>query len=817
MPVFRIFDVLKVLSMDMLVRGVLYHYRAAIDTRRALGQRGLEGLGAVLNPPKGPSPFPDQSADFSGPGAIQALEEAGPGQFLLRGQHATMQIRVLGPRLFELRLRQDRRFEPPFSYAIHALPEPVAGASAGMESDIALIRQGDYSLSFDLADGAAALSAEHQTLLSGIRGEVGPEGGLSLKLNMPQGAPWYGLGEKAFDLDFTGLSLELHNTDPAGYSRGKDPIYGGVPFLLTLVNGQAVGLLMDNPYRTRVDFGVTTPGEVHYRASGGELRCYLMAGTPAEVLRQFSDLTGRTQMPPLWSLGFHISRWSYYPQARVMEIAEGFRSRKLPCDAIHLDIHYMDGYRCFTVDKERFPDFRGMHDQLHAQGFKTITIIDPGIKVDQGYRVYDEGLRDDHFIAYPDGTPFSGPVWPGDCHFPDFSRPATRAWWGDQYRPLLEAGVDSFWNDMNEIALITSTIGSHVPEIVRHDKEGLGADHAEIKNQYGLLMIRASMEGLQRLRPERRPWVMSRATYAGLQRYGTHWLGDNNATWDDMRLSIAMTMNLGLCGIPITGPDVGGFAGTPTPELYTRWMQAACLLPFYRVHTMQGTPDQEPWALGEDTEAISRRYLELRYRLLPAIYTAIFQSHVSGAPVARPLFWDFWQDQETQRIQDQYMLGDALMAAPVMEEGATSRGLYLPQGLWYDWWTGQRLEGGRRIHVEAPLEELPLFVRAGAVIPMWPVQQYVGEKAIDVLSLRAYPGAASRESWLYEDDGETPDYASHAKHRLSRFTLTEQGLSRSVEGGYEPEYKRVEIEVIAGTGEPRRFTVEHSGPFTLNF
>ncbi|MCJ7530240.1 MAG: hypothetical protein MUO64_04330, partial [Anaerolineales bacterium] len=538
-----------------------------------------------------------------------------------------------------------------------------------------------------------------------------------------------------------------------------------------------------------------------YRALKGEFRLYVMVGTPQTVLERYTELTGRMSLLPLWALGFQQSRWSYVPQSRLLEIARTFRERRIPCDALYLDIDYMDGFRCFTWNRKHFPNPPQMLADLHAQGFKVVTIIDPGIKIDPAYEVYQDGLAWKYLLTYPDGEPFNGPVWPGDCHFPDFSDPQVRQWWGDNHRELLEDGVDGIWNDMNEIALITG-FPRQVPDIVRHSKESQGADHAEIHNVYGLLMTRACKEGQQRLRPDRRPFLLTRSGWAGVQRYSMHWTGDNNSTWQHLALHVQMVLTLGMSGIAMTSADVGGFSGDPGPELYTRWMQTGAFMPFFRVHSMKGSPNQEPWSFGLQVEEICRKYIELRYRLLPYCYTAMWQAAQSGVPMVRPLFWANPEDTRAYSIQDQYLYGDAFLVAPVITAGATQRVVYLPDGLWFNFWSNEPIPGGQMVNVDAPLDTLPLFVRCGSVIPLWPVQQYSGEKPVEALELQVYWAAGSTTSQLYEDDGSSPDYDSPKAHRLSEFILQVNrdgsGSLRRVirQRGYTPAYSRQKIRVI---------------------
>jgi len=521
-------------------------------------------------------------------------------------------------------------------------------------------------------------------------------------------------------------------------------------------------------------------------------------------------------------LGYHQSRWSYQPEARVRKLARDFREvYRVPCDCIHLDIHYMDGYRCFTWDAERFPDPAKKIADLHAMGFKIIVIVDPGIRADHDYPVCREGLERNVFCTYPDGeTPFKAPVWPGDCYFPDFTDPRARMWWGDLCKTLTDVGVDGIWNDMNEPAIF-GLRSTTMPQSIRHDMDGHAGGHAEAHNIYGMQMARATVEGLRQLRPDRRPVCITRSGWAGVQRYAMSWTGDNRSNWRHLWLSMPMVMNLGLSGLAHTGPDVGGFSQFASGELFTRWLQMGVFLPFCRAHTFVHSPDQEPWSWGEPYLAINRRYIELRYRLLPYLYTAFWQCAQTGLPIVRPLLLAFQDDAQTYTLEDQFMCGDAFLVAPVFEEDADRRSVYLPTGSWYNFWTDQHFHGPAWIDVDAPLERLPLFVRGGSVVPMGPVMQYVGEHPTGRLELHAYPRRVSHlpdgrdnvgRSVLYEDDGRSWTFQD-GEYRLTRFALHSAGhpisrleLGRQVEGRYESGCRGFEVVVHGVDESPRSVT-----------
>jgi alpha-glucosidase len=820
---FNLKQVFNVITPQMLARASLYPLRTAVHVARSTqpDARGASYWLAVLKSLRQPTvPQASASDKFVPQGRITGIELSPDGHTTIHTENATLRIVALAPDLLQIRVRPDGMFPEPFSYSV-ARPEsdwPPVNITTASAEDVIDISTGALTLRLSRQTGAMSLLNEDgRPLFTEGTARHQPETGqIMWQACCDPQAAFYGLGEKASALNHAGRRFELWNVDPVGYDRDEDPIYMSIPFVVMLSAGQATGMFFDNTYRAWIDLGASTPGELKYLSTGGELRLYVMAGTPQRVLERYTDLTGRMSLPPLWVLGFHQSRWSYYPQERVLEIAREFRQRQLPCDVIVLDVHHMDGARCFTWSPKHFPNPRAMLEALHQQGFKVVCLVDPGVKVDPGYRVYDQGVAQDHFMKYPDGERFTGPVWPGDCHFADFTDPRTREWWGSLQQNLLDDGVDGIWNDMNEIALITAdTPHTWVPSIVQHYKEGHGATHDEIHNVYGLLMNRASCEGLRRLRPEQRPMLFSRSGWAGLQRYAMHWTGDNRSTWDHLHLSIQMVLNLGLSGIAMSGADGGGFSGGPSPELYARWMQVGALTPFFRVHSMLESPDQEPWALGPEVEAISRKYLELRYRLLPYIYTAVWQATQSGLPVMRAMSFVYPEDTTTYSMDDQYLFGDALLVAPVLEEGGRQRAVYLPQGVWYDFWSSERCDGAQAITVDAPLDRLPLFVRGGVVIPLWPVQQFVGEKPIEELELRVYAAPGEYASVFYEDDGIRADYETLDAHRVSRLIVTQTSDRQSLlfnwqvdQGGYVPSYSSVRLHLIGLEQEPAHVTVD---------
>ena len=589
---------------------------------------------------------------------------------------------------------------------------------------------------------------------------------------------FYGLGEKAARLDKRRGEFAMWNSDTYGYTEGTDPVYQSVPFYIGWQQGASYGIFFDNSYRTHFDFGATTQEYAAFSAEGGEMNYYFFQGPSIrKILARYADLTGHMPMPPMWALGNQQSRYSYYPDSLAEEVVRKYRADDLPLDVLHLDIHFMNAFRPFTWDPQRFPNPKAFTDRLRAQGVKVVTIVDPGIKYqpaaegardaalhpelgpqEQSYYVYNQGQAQKFFLKRKDGRPYIARVWPGESVFVDYTLDAAARWWGDLHRAYTENGVAGIWNDMNEPSDFNDQTGKSQMDVVTYDG-GTYSPYAGNRNVFGLNEARATYQGLQRLLPNQRPYVITRAAYAGIQRYSTMWAGDIRSTWDALALSLPMFMGLGLSGEPFVGSDIGGFIGRTEPELLVRWYQVGFLTPFCRNHAGIDSPDHEPWRYGKYYEDIIRKYLKLRYRLLPFLYTALEESHRTGMPIFRPLLLNYQEDENTLAIDDEFMISGDLLVAPVLKPNVTARLVYLPAGVWFDYWTGARHEGGRMIRVEAPLETVPLFVRGGAILPLGPEMNYVGEKASDPLDFEIYPDARGEAATsLYEDDGLTEDY-----------------------------------------------------------
>ncbi len=685
-----------------------------------------------------------------------------------------------------------------------------------------IIRRSDLSIRIVDENGQTVLQSDPR---HPVRFDAATDQFEATMLRPSEVETYYGFGEKAFaEMSRNGKFIVNWNTDTFSYPIGTDPVYQTIPFFTALYQGKAYGLFFNNTQRTWFDMGARSPERYSFGANGGELDYYVFTGgkdrSPKRVLADYAELTGRAPLPPIWALGNQQSRWSYFPESRVREIADGFRSRKIPLDVLYLDIDYMDGYRVFTWDKSRFPDPPKLIADLNRQGIKTVLIIDPGIKVDPNYAVYADGKKQNIFVKNPDGTELNRNVWPQASAFPDFTDPKARRWFGDQYKAHVAEGVAGFWNDMNEPGVFV-TEKTERPEIMHHpektfpydtphDGDGAGGTHKRYHNVYGMQMARSTFEGLKRLAPDKRPFVLTRAGYAGIQRFASVWTGDNYASWDHLALTIPMLTNMSVSGVSFVGADVGGFNERPSGELYARWMQTAVLTPFFRSHSVGWSGNKEPWEYGDEYTAINRATVELRYRFLPYIYTLFREHERTGQPIIRPMWYDYPEDRKGYLINDQFLLGGDLMVAPVVKEGMRNRRVYFPAGtFWVDLWTGARLEGGKDHYLDAPLDRLMIFGRAGTMIPMQDVVQHTGEMASSPITLTVFAGVTPEKAEkmaLFQDAGEGYGYRQNAWREL-RFEHS-PGLVKIDRVGSFDGQKLKKIEVIGVAAAPRELLAD---------
>ncbi len=658
------------------------------------------------------------------------------------------------------------------------------------QASIVLTRQGGR---FSLEDGGARiLSGAATTQPYTIEIDTGS-------------ADVFGFGAATGAADRNGARFRIVTRDTLFYGIAGAS-YTAMPFFIARDGSRAVGVLAATTYPLDV---AVTDGKVSLVAAcdtdGTPVDVIVLRGSIVEIVADLASLVGRTFLPPAWALGFHQSRWSYRTSSAVIDIARRFRALDLPADVIHLDIHYMDRYRVFTFSPVRFAKPAAMHDTLRSLGFRTLAIVDPGVSA-VPYPVFETLRAGDMLLTRPGGEPYEGKVWPGATVFPDFTLERTRQCWGKLHEPLIAAGVAGFWNDMNDPVLRIGEAYDPLAEDAQHH----GVPHRRVRNLYANGMAEATVSGLQSLRPGKRPFVLSRSGFLGIQRHAAVWTGDNHSSWEHLRENLHMVLNLGLCGLPMTGADVGGFGRgpgkygavkplRPSAELFVRWMELGALMPFFRVHCTLYAPRQEPWSFGRRALELSRRVLRRRYRLLPLLYRLALEAHYDGLPIIRPLFMHF--DVPKGRGAGQFLLGDGVLAAPMLHKGATRREVWLPDGAWVDWNTGEAHEGGRSIAVDAPLGITPLFVRAGKALFLAEPGRNAEDTLRAPLTLEVHPplrGDVGRGS-LFLDDGES---ASGERFVLDVSVERLDGRLRvgfdRKEGGFVPVQGDLELRVPRG-------------------
>ena len=787
-------------------------------------------MGAALST-AAPAP---QSTSEAHPAAIHAHPLPNGIEVSLKG--VTLRVTALRDDILRVRATQGGDFPEDASWAV--LPGPRAASVMVTPEDTGFATKAlrvsfDSSMRLTVSDLSGNILQHDDRPIQ----YYGPS--FRVYKTMAPAEHFFGLGDKVGPLDRRNQAFTDWNTDAFGWQESTDPIYKSVPFFLSWNEGRVLGVLFDNTWRASFDFGKELADAYSFGAPDGPLDYYLIYGpAPRQVVEGYAWLTGPTPIPPLWSLGYQQSRYSYYPESRVREIANRLRVDKIPCDTIYLDIDYQQNNRPFTVNAQRFPAFKQMVADLASQNFHLIAITDLHIArlPDAGYAPFDTGVAGDQFVKNPDGSLYVAKVWPGDSVFPDFTRQQTRAWWGSLYRDFVADGIAGFWNDMNEPAVF-DVPSKTMPDDIQHriDEHGFKnrtASHLEIHNIYGMENSRATYEGLLKLQPNVRPFVLTRASYAGGQRYAATWTGDNSSTWNHLRLTTPMLENLGLSGFALSGADVGGFAGSPQPDLLTRWFEIAAFQPIDRDHTATGTNDQEPWVNGPEQEAIRRRYIEERYKLLPYLYTTAEEMSRTGLPLVRPLFLEFPNAAGNLHPIDldapaEFLFGpDILVAPPPYPDELDKYEVQLPPGIWYDYWTGERVDHGgaaqsqdaeqkkgaqaravgpaiQPLIVQPNLAVLPVYVRGGSIIPVEPLTQSTMEKPKGPLTLRVYVGEDCKGT-LYQDDGESYDFRQGKFLRMDSSCSLEHNTLRVQVGPHRGSYgawwSEITIEVYGWPG-----------------
>jgi len=704
------------------------------------------------------------------------------------------QVEVISPSIIHVRADQ-QKLEENFSYAIVGKAQKSSYTLVDSNSEIVITTD-----SLKTVISKKPLRISFYTIAGELINRDEPAFGITWTEHevtnykkIFDGERFIGLGEKTGPLDRRGNGYTNWNSDTPGYALDADPIYSSIPFYIGIHDSLCYGIFLDNSSKTHFNFGASNTRFSSFTAEVGELDYYFIYHSKVEdIIESYTFLTGRTPLPSKWSMGFQQCRWSYYPESEVMDLARTFREKEIPLDVIYLDIHFMDSYKIFTWNSDRFPDPARMVSGLRKMGIRTTLIVDPGIKVEAGYPAYESGLKQSIFLKYPDNTNYAGSVWPGLCHFPDFTNPASRKWWGDQFSAYTSVGVEGFWNDMNEPA----TWGQRFPSLVKFDLDGNGGSTLEGRNVYGMQMARATYEGAKLKMSGHRPFVLTRAGYAGLQRYTAIWTGDNVASDDHMLLGVRLVNSLGVSGVGNAGMDIGGFVGNASSELFARWISIGAFTPFFRSHKSINMKASEPWSYGEETEAIAKYYIRLRYKLMPYLYSTFSENALNGMPVARTLAIEhpFEAKVYDGAFQNQFMFGDALMVAP-LSSTAMSAKVFLPHGEWFDFYSDQKFPGNKEIVVDAPLYRLPVFVKAGSIIPMQSVVQSAMEAPADTLMLHIYYGNEKNEFTYYEDDGETFDYekGNSLTRSIIFDPLAKELIMKECEGSYASIFKYVKV------------------------
>lgn len=719
-----------------------------------------------------------------------------------------LELTIIRNSAVRFRYATDYMFQPDFSYAIsdnaskgyNRLDVKETPTEYLVETSRIKVLVDKKTLRVQISDHEGCIINEDEL---GFHWEENYQhGGNSVKMSKitQSSESFYGMGDKATHSNLKGKRVNNWVTDQYAFGKDQDPLYKAIPFYIGLHNNIAYGIFFDNTFRTYFDFSHERRNVTSFWADGGEMNYYFFYGPEmSRVVQAYTDLTGTPELPPLWALGFHQSKWSYFPESRVREIAKKFRKLKIPCDAIYLDIDYMDGFRCFTWDKSRFPDPKTMISDLNKDGFKTVVMIDPGIKVDRDYWVYQQALEKDYFCKRGDGPLMRGKVWPGQCCFPDFTNPEVRKWWAGLYKELIsDIGVHAVWNDMNEPAVMEVPTKT-APLDTRHNYDGHPCTHRKAHNVYGTQMIRATYEGVKKYVFPKRPFVITRAAFAGAQRYTSTWTGDNVATWEHLWIANVQVQRMCLSGFSFVGSDIGGFAEQPNGELFARWVQLGIFHPFCRVHSSGDHGDQEPWSFDTEVTKIVRKFIELRYQLLPYIYTMFWKYSKDNVPMLKPLVYFDQEDPQTHFRTDEFVFGDQILVCPIQEPNAKGRRMYIPRGKWHNFWTGELVEGGMEKWVVADIDKIPFFIKEGAIIPKYPIQQYVGELEITELVLNVYFKIGMEDSSIYEDAQDGYDYKKGG-YSVRNFKLTGKAkeliIQQFKDGTYITPYSQFKIKII---------------------
>lgn len=707
-------------------------------------------------------------------------------------ENARFRVQQYDESIFRISLTRSEKFED-FSYSVVAEPHPMTADIVESDKNLQLITNGlqliinkdNFTLHFLTPSGI--IINEDDPLGTSWNGEQ-----VTTYKKLQAGERFIGLGEKTGHLDRRGKGYQHWNTDSYAYNTETDPLYCSTPFYIGIHHGLLYGIFFDNTFKSFFNFGASNDRFSSFSADAGEMNYYFMTGNSVkEIISHYTSLTGRMPMPPKWSIGYQQCRYSYFPDMEVRNVADTFREKDIPADVIVFDIHYMDAYKIFTWHHDHFSDPKALIAELKEKGFEVVVMCDPGIKVEEGYDTYDDGVAEDVFIKYPDGSYYTGQVWPGWCHFPDFTSAKTREWWKEKFQNYVDLGIQGFWNDMNEPA----TWGNQIPENLEIEFEGNKATMRRGRNIYGLQMSRATYEGTKSLLKGSRPFNLTRSAFSGIQRYAAVWTGDNIATDEHMMLGVRLLNSMGITGMAFCGYDAGGFVGDANPKLFGRWISIAAFSPFFRGHSMVNSRDAEPWSFGEEAEEIARNYIKLRYKLMPYLYSAFHEASISGMPINRSLAIDYPHDDKVynKTYEHQYFFGSALLVAPVESYKELTK-VYLPKGKWYDLFNDEIHQGGE-IMTECPIEKLPVFVKDSSILLIDGESTSNTKQKSKTLEIHVYYGENNITYNLYQDDGTTFEYEKDS-FSIQAFTFDSTKKSILVEkpvGKYVSQYTKYQV------------------------
>ena len=683
------------------------------------------------------------------------------------------------------------------------------------------------------------IKSEYINILSDFKIEEG-----SILINLDEEDIVYGLGENVRGINKRGWIFESYCSDDPNHAQDKRSLYGAHNFIL--VSGkEKLGIYVDCPGKVIFDIGYTEIGELKITVVDGEYNLYIIKeDTEVKVTKEFRKLIGQSYVPPKWAFGYQQSRWSYKDENEVRELAKTFRDKEIPIDCIYLDIDYMERFKNFTLNNESFPNFEELVLDMKKEGIKLIPIIDAGCKIEEGYDIYEEGIENGYYCKDKDGNPFVAAVWPGQVHFPDFLDKDVRLWFGNKYKFLVDKGIEGFWNDMNEPAIFYSEQGlkkafekideskgknldiysffelkdtilglsnSHNDyNSFYHNVDGKQIKHNDIHNLYGYNMTKSAAEGLESIDANKRFLLFSRASAIGAHRYGGIWTGDNTSLWEHLEMNVKMMPGLNMCGYMYTGADTGGFGGNCTSDLLTRWMQFSIFTPLLRNHSAMGTRKQEPFAYDENTENSVKNLIDLRYALVPYIYSEFMKGTLNDEMMFEPLSFRY-NDLTSRGIEDQLLMGDSIMLAPICKQNAKGRYVYLPEEMLMlkikslDDIEMKVMAQGHH-YCEANLDEFVIFIKKNKLLPLGMTAKSVENIKNEKIKVIAFVDKKSTYE-LYDDDGVTMGYKLGKTNNLT-IEISEINeeieVKTTIDGNVD--IKEIEIIAVLKSGEVKNIT-----------